>query len=396
MVYPRRCNMRIELNSGGLCSSASISSMQSDVYALIGKSESLLSAFKAIKSYAYNMNGGVGNLQNALGEVDTRIQTEEQRQTSLGETNTKIKSFIELTRSVDLSVSKLVDKNKREFYENNLWAKPTLAGTTEKSFGEKAWEWLCGVGDAIAETAKKAWDGIKSFCSAIKEKISKIGKAIHDFVFPKRALYDSKNGCYGGDQMVFQSASEAERKYREIFEKNNPGVNYTDKQFKNYMKKLTSEGCGYIALVNTICQQYEGREEEFEATFGYPMYKLDGSLNYEILTVDLYSRMDNRDANGNLDVNMDYDSGEDGERSYYYHKDDSTGWGTTPEQWKYYLTKFMEEHGVNVKLKTVLLLLLRIMLKLLRQANKLLWHFIMVIFTIWMELLHSILMAVMQ
>lgn len=86
--------MRIELNSGGLGSLVSISSVQLDISALIDKSEFLLSTFRSIKSYTYNMNGGVGNLQDALGQVEKRIQTEEQRRTSLGETNTKIKRYI--------------------------------------------------------------------------------------------------------------------------------------------------------------------------------------------------------------------------------------------------------------------------------------------------------------
>ncbi|MBR3630290.1 MAG: hypothetical protein IKN55_07460 [Oscillospiraceae bacterium] len=346
--------MRIELNYGGLGSIMSVSTMQEHLERLLGRSESVVSSLKTVRSYVYNMNGGVGVLQDALGDIEQRLTREDAVNGNLKQTQQQVSSFLETARKTDLAVAGTVNQNEQAFYSVNEWARPAPATSgSEKSFGEKAWDWLCGVGKAISDTVGKVVDSIKSAVHAIGEFLSGIAKGIHDFFFPKRSVYDSKNGCYGGDQMVFESASASEReKYREIFEKNNPDLHYTDKEFKNYMKKLTSEGCGYVALVNTIFVQYEGREEEFEKVFGFPMYKSNGKLNYEMVIVDLYSRMDNRDELGNLDVNYDYDPDEDGAEGSYDYRSDASGTGTLEPQWEYYLEQYMQEHGVNTTVET--------------------------------------------
>lgn len=59
----------------------------------------------------------------------------------------------------------------------------------------------------------------------------------------------------------------------------------------SYFSRLNSVGCGYVALANTIFMEYEGRPEEFERTFGYPMYK-DGDLNFDRLILDIYATTD--------------------------------------------------------------------------------------------------------
>lgn len=159
--------MRIELNSGGLGGISTISNMQENINKFIQKSETLVSALKSIKSYTYNISGGVGSLQYALGEVESRINTEEQKQTNLGEISTKINSFIELAHSADLNVSKLVDKNKQEFYGTNSWAK-LLQNVLEKSFFGKAWDRLCETGKAIDDAVKKILESIKDFYKSIK------------------------------------------------------------------------------------------------------------------------------------------------------------------------------------------------------------------------------------
>lgn len=333
--------MRIELNSGGLGGYASIATMQSDVTSLLNQSSTVLSALKSVKNYTYNMNGGVGNLQEALNGIETHIQKTECKQSNLNDAKNKINSFIKLVRNIDKNISDIVNKNKEEFYRVNSWAKPSVQGI-EGNWYEKVYSWISYIGTSVIEKIQKT---IKSFCTIV---IS-VGEAISNVVVPKCSVYDSKKGCYGGNQMVFESASLEEREeYRKIFQKNNPNVNYTDEEFKSYMEKLTDEGCGYVALVNTIFEQYRGKALEFELTFGYPMYKEDGKLNYEALIVDLYSRMDNYDADGSYNANMDYDINEDGDFSSYDYKDDKTGWGTTQYQWKYYLEQFMKEHGASV------------------------------------------------
>ncbi len=60
--------------------------------------------------------------------------------------------------------------------------------------------------------------------------------------------------------------------------------------YKKYFKKIADNGCGYIAAINKVFMEFTGREQEFENTFGYPMYKVDSNgnidFNYERLTLE--------------------------------------------------------------------------------------------------------------
>lgn len=57
---------------------------------------------------------------------------------------------------------------------------------------------------------------------------------------------------------------------------------------REFLAAMRSNGCGYMAIVNSIFVEYEGRPEEFEKTFGFPMYR-NGDLNYDELMIDLYA-----------------------------------------------------------------------------------------------------------
>lgn len=70
----------------------------------------------------------------------------------------------------------------------------------------------------------------------------------------------------------------------------------TDTEMKAYLLKLNSEGCAYAAMANAILAGYSGSEEEFEATFGFPLYiECNGKLvyNFDALIVDIYCSTDN-------------------------------------------------------------------------------------------------------
>ena len=172
-----------------------------------------------------------------------------------------------------------------------------------------------------------------------------------------RHPYDEDSaGQYGGNQGAPQYASQAEQDAMyEIFQKNNPSVNLNAEQRRNLFRRLNSEGCGYVSLVNTIFCEYYLREEEFEKTFGYPMYDEKGNLNFNLLLMDIYSRMDNRNARGKYDAYNDYDPNDEDKniaKKDYSVWDDKSGRGTTQEQREYYIEQFMKEHGVKADLQT--------------------------------------------
>ncbi|MCC8162182.1 MAG: hypothetical protein LIO86_03180 [Lachnospiraceae bacterium] len=175
------------------------------------------------------------------------------------------------------------------------------------------------------------------------------------------AIVFDENGEYGGDQGSLYD--EANSFWARIFSRYNewyalvrsyfPDEELTDKQVRNYLKKLSTEGCSYVALRNTILLYYTGKEEEFEQTFGFPMYDDDGSLNHDRLLLDLYATMDNvSPTTGEFDEYLDYDSETDGDIDEYVIWNDTTGRGVTSSEIKYNLETYMEQHGIKAEVTT--------------------------------------------
>ena len=115
---------------------------------------------------------------------------------------------------------------------------------------------------------------------------------------------DKKNGTYGADQGDMANNKkgmwffgfrwfEDEDLYAYI-RQHSRYKNYSQTQIANLMDQINSEGCGYVAIVNNIFVEYEGREEEFENKFGFPMYDKNGKANYDYLIVDFYANTDDK------------------------------------------------------------------------------------------------------
>ncbi len=138
-------------------------------------------------------------------------------------------------------------------------------------------------------------------------------------------------GSYGGNQSDPVNYSDS-KELAGIVRKYYP--NMSTKEVKEFLKKLESEGCGYIALTNTVFAQYAGREEEFKKTFGFSMYNDDGELNYEALVTDFYAATDDRVKKGIFEW--------DGIKASS---------GTTMDTRKYRFELYMSEHGMDVNVK---------------------------------------------
>ena len=106
------------------------------------------------------------------------------------------------------------------------------------------------------------------------------------------AVFDDKGG-YGGDQgdMAYNKPDkqlyDAVRMY-EGYE------NYTDSQIEDLFRKINSEGCGYVAIINSIFLQYEADPQLFERIFGFPMFDGRGEFNFNRLLIDFYCTTDNK------------------------------------------------------------------------------------------------------
>ena len=176
--------MRIEIGSSGF-GGAAISELQGNLNTYIGDAESVLASFKTIKESTIGLNGGAGNLQGALENVDSRARTEERKIQDAKVIQNRVNEFVSLTVRVDQSVSEKVNRNKDELYRVNPWLKPVTSVDEEVPWYEQAWNWLCGVGEAItdgakqvwnwvSDTAVKAWNGIVEFYQEHKKIIDTV------------------------------------------------------------------------------------------------------------------------------------------------------------------------------------------------------------------------------
>lgn len=131
--------------------------------------------------------------------------------------------------------------------------------------------------------------------------------------------FSREQGQYGGRQA---GPSQNANQMVDIVRKYHPG--WSRRRINEYLKTLNSEGCGYVALINTIYVIYDGREKEFEKTFGFPMRDANGNLNYNALLTDFYTAKDNP-------------------------SDEGTNRSSREKMWEAYC----REHGINVDVKNV-------------------------------------------
>ena len=148
--------MRIEINSqkGGI---ATISGFQTDYTALLNETNSVIDALNRMKSYSYSMNGGLGVLQNAVGDIDSRIQAEESKRTALQAAQQKCNNFITLVSQTDNSCAEMVSQNQEEFYQVNQWAVPSALASMMDSWYQSAKSWLKKALGVIEENVDHAF-----------------------------------------------------------------------------------------------------------------------------------------------------------------------------------------------------------------------------------------------
>lgn len=155
-------------------------------------------------------------------------------------------------------------------------------------------------------------------------------KENYEFVFDPQ-------GEYGGSQ---RKPVTSPLEYLHIVRKYHPG--FTEEQVTKCLTMLKTEGCGYVAMINTVFLRFYGQEEEFKKHFGYPMYTNDGRLNFNELIVDFYCAMDNHKRFLWFDM-------EDPTEDAKFEK----GFGTVVESREWRFEKYMKDHGVPVNVKTV-------------------------------------------
>ena len=150
---------RIEISSGGL--GIPVMDFQSELASYISDAESIISSFKTVRNSTYSLNGGVGELQNSLSSIESRIQEEETKKLEAENVQAKVTSLIQLSERIDRQVAANVNQSQDELYSINPWLRPTPSVNDEAPWYEQAWGWLCGKGEAIVDGVKKAWEWTK-------------------------------------------------------------------------------------------------------------------------------------------------------------------------------------------------------------------------------------------
>ncbi len=159
--------MRIEISAGGVCG-VSVLDFRSEMGSFLSAADDVIASFKTIKSSTYSLSGGIGNpqdasdknLQDALDSISARIREEEEKKASAEAVQKRSSDFLELAVRVDKQVAQAVNKNKEEDYRVMPWLAAAVTPLADRAWYEEAWNWLCGVGEDIAEGAEKAWDWV--------------------------------------------------------------------------------------------------------------------------------------------------------------------------------------------------------------------------------------------
>lgn len=170
--------------------------------------------------------------------------------------------------------------------------------------------------------------------------------------FELKSIVYNKQGIYGGDQTRLRKApaeSETGKQFRRVIKKYHP--NYHEPELSAFLEKLDSEGCGYVVIVNTLFEYFEGRDEEFEKIFGFPMYADDGDLNYDMLLLEFYTATDNHYSANGIDK-IDYsEDRSDKEKGVVYNYDmDTSGYGTNFTSRIYRTNLYLKDKGIRLNI----------------------------------------------
>ncbi|MBQ4171122.1 MAG: hypothetical protein II614_05875 [Ruminococcus sp.] len=168
--------MRIELLKQSFCNLTDLQETYKRVGLTVMKAdtEKVIDSFKAVKSKIYNMDGGAGNLQTAVEQLDERInKVDSQRVEKVDLAMQNLGAFLHTVRMADQRAAQTISASNALFYEANPWAIPPPP-PKKKSVWQRIKDAFKKAGKAIAgafkkavdwvvDCAKKAWTATKNF-----------------------------------------------------------------------------------------------------------------------------------------------------------------------------------------------------------------------------------------
>lgn len=130
----------------------------------------------------------------------------------------------------------------------------------------------------------------------------------------------------------------------------------TQEKVDAFLQKLKQEGCGYVAMINSLFDEFTHDRTNFKERFGFDMFSADGTLNYNHVLVDLYCKMDNHNGGSFLCFSWDTYAKNEDKIFVDEDKDGKFEWkdkpfGNNEVQMKYRWETYCKQHGINVKVK---------------------------------------------
>lgn len=87
---------------------STISGLHTDFDSLLIENDSVINALRKMKSFSCNMSGGIGILQNAVDDIDARLQVEESKRNALQTAQQRCNSFLTLVSQTDKHCAEMV------------------------------------------------------------------------------------------------------------------------------------------------------------------------------------------------------------------------------------------------------------------------------------------------
>lgn len=228
------------------------------------------------------MNGGLGILQNAVGDIDARIQAEESKRTSLQTAQQKCNSFFTLVSKTDNSCAEMVTQNQDEFYRVNQWAMPSPLVYTVSTWYQTAKKWIS---DSVKDFTNNIEHSFQvytetDFSSMSPEelneyyertvKILESGEVEADDIIKAKALLNYLGGKYSTDnerierfvnlfETIYPDQRERVEAARQLYENAQGSQVTNDSKYQIYSEFLDS---------GSVSDEFI--KQQFEAASRYP------------------------------------------------------------------------------------------------------------------------------
>ena len=174
---------------------------------------------------------------------------------------------------------------------------------------------------------------------------------------PNPIIYNLQNE-YGGNQcspnITATTAPEEYRQLCEIVKSSFPEM--TQEEIDAFLLKLRNESCGYVVMINSLFEEFIDKPDEFREIFGFSLYDVDGSLNYNRVLVDLYCKKDNHNGGRFLFWTWDFYTKNEDRVWKKNEKDGKYGWvdkpyGNNEAQLIYRWESYCREYGIRAKVR---------------------------------------------